>query len=1223
MKRCNNCEATFPYHANICSQCGTVLPDAQEVTIRHVPILVDERTVANTAIMPEVEEMTIKGLTVLNPETPLSDPTVIENLITDDPTPTLPAAYDEKAVTSKSLPALLAEDANVITDDPPPLLPAAYNADAILDDPAPTSLAVHDADVITGNPTPLVEHQSDTAIIRADAPISDTDPHLSSATIDALAILSDQGGALAPENDNQIEQLEESETLPIASFLETGEETPLQNGHAIPAPLYPDYGKANNAPPSPLYEDYKSFSISSTVAVPTKRRNTTSGYPPIWSWRALIAIALCLLITLGTIGLFITKKPQTRSGPTGTTIAAKLRAVSPSLASEVVKGHKVVLAAAIANDGGQALRWTADTGQTTWLSVDKNKSNGIIQAGAPQSTIYARVDATSLDVGNYSGALQIHSNGGNASILITLKVIPANGKLQPIMNVDPTVLTFGSLQQGQQATMTIYINNAGTATLNWKANVGNVKWITLTPQSGTILAGGDPQPLAVTVNTTGLTLGLSPANLNLISNAGGVQPPVTITVDVTAASGNALTISANPGSFTNGCLNCTVMLSASPGGPGSQSSVQWSTSGVGVPGITFNPSSDTLQAGQSIPVTVTVPNTTCPASANFNFASAANTVSVVWSCTPPPTPNAILTASPIGLSNCYTCTVYISPAAGSQSTLKWSSTSSGINGITINPPSGTVAAGRSQAVTVTVPNTNCPSNANSATLTFSGQGAGNSNSVSWTCTSPSQQAPQLSVSPTMLDSSQCTANNNNTYNCTVTLSESPAGNLSWSSYSNVGGNFSQSSGNFTSGSTSANISINNIQCQNGSFGFTGTNTSAVVQWTCKTQQTPTLSVNPTSLNANSSSCSSDGNGGYTCNVTLSENPQGTLAWHESDNLGVSVSPQNGTLTPGNSSIQISLISIPCQSTGTNDTFDFSSTGSNSVSVNWSCTAPPTVTIPAAPSNIAVTATDANTILVTWSDNSNNEAGFTVSDGVTPVNVAANTTSYTWGGLSAGTYKCVHVLAYNSAGSSAWTPYACTTTPSIPAMLSVSSSSYPSASGCSYTSGSGWTCTETLSVNSDATQNLNWNVTASSSDIQFSSIGSTMTPGQTLSVTITIPDRFCPVNESFLFTATNQVSGINVNWNCNATLAYSWGGCITPDNGLTYLCNINLYLATGSQGKMSWSITTSTSSDKILPYSQGTLTPSSTDLITVQTGCYDTITIVGTGNPPMTQIWKCQ
>jgi serine/threonine-protein kinase len=89
--------------------------------------------------------------------------------------------------------------------------------------------------------------------------------------------------------------------------------------------------------------------------------------------------------------------------------------------------------------------------------------------------------------------------------------------------------------------------------------------------------------------------------------------------------------------------------------------------------------------------------------------------------------------------------------------------------------------------------------------------------------------------------------------------------------------------------------------------------------------------------------------------------------------------------------------------------------------------------PAAPSNLAVTAVDPKDIELSWQVNSSDQTGFEISNGVTSTDVGADSTSYTWGGLSPGTYMCFKILAYNSAGDSAWDPdvspwYVCTTTP---------------------------------------------------------------------------------------------------------------------------------------------------------------------------------------------------
>jgi serine/threonine-protein kinase len=93
--------------------------------------------------------------------------------------------------------------------------------------------------------------------------------------------------------------------------------------------------------------------------------------------------------------------------------------------------------------------------------------------------------------------------------------------------------------------------------------------------------------------------------------------------------------------------------------------------------------------------------------------------------------------------------------------------------------------------------------------------------------------------------------------------------------------------------------------------------------------------------------------------------------------------------------------------------------------------PPTTapTPPAAPSGLTVTAISGTAIRLNWSDNSNNETGFEMDNGTSDLgSVPANTTTWTKTGLADGTYMCFHIYAFNAAGHSAWTPYACTTTP---------------------------------------------------------------------------------------------------------------------------------------------------------------------------------------------------
>ena len=95
--------------------------------------------------------------------------------------------------------------------------------------------------------------------------------------------------------------------------------------------------------------------------------------------------------------------------------------------------------------------------------------------------------------------------------------------------------------------------------------------------------------------------------------------------------------------------------------------------------------------------------------------------------------------------------------------------------------------------------------------------------------------------------------------------------------------------------------------------------------------------------------------------------------------------------------------------------------------------PPAGHVPAAPSNLTVTAVDPHDIRLNWQDNSDNETGFEINNGVVSKKAGPNSTTYTWGGLAPGTYMCFKIRAYNSAGDSAWEPnvspyYRCATTP---------------------------------------------------------------------------------------------------------------------------------------------------------------------------------------------------
>jgi hypothetical protein len=90
-------------------------------------------------------------------------------------------------------------------------------------------------------------------------------------------------------------------------------------------------------------------------------------------------------------------------------------------------------------------------------------------------------------------------------------------------------------------------------------------------------------------------------------------------------------------------------------------------------------------------------------------------------------------------------------------------------------------------------------------------------------------------------------------------------------------------------------------------------------------------------------------------------------------------------------------------------------------------------VPAMPTGLRVVPLNPYAIRITWTDESENESRFEISNGETSRFRPANHTFLTWAGVSANTWMCFRIRAYNSEGNSAWYPnfphwYACTLTP---------------------------------------------------------------------------------------------------------------------------------------------------------------------------------------------------
>jgi hypothetical protein len=309
--------------------------------------------------------------------------------------------------------------------------------------------------------------------------------------------------------------------------------------------------------------------------------------------------------------------------------------------------------------------------------------------------------------------------------------------------------------------------------------------------------------------------------------------------------------------------------------------------------------------------------------------------------TPPPTPvpSALMvnTTSINANTDCpynrgWTCTVTLSSDQSAQSDLNWSASSTGTGGITINPSSGTLSPGQQAQVTISVADSGCPS---SASFTFAGPA--NTVNVSWGCLPPT-----LKVSPTSFNTpdSNCSYTTGSGWTCTDTLSLANQGdpNLDWSTPGSVGGSsaqYSPSSGTLSAGQPAqVTITIPDMVCPNSitlSFLVSGGN-SIDVPWNCAA---PTLTVTA------GGNCPPDSNGNGICTdtVALASGSQGMLNWSASSDLaGVTFSPPNGTLSPGQS-IQVTVTVPASDCSSGSGHFYYAGNGGNTVTVTWTCMSP--------------------------------------------------------------------------------------------------------------------------------------------------------------------------------------------------------------------------------------------------------------------------------------------
>lgn len=184
----------------------------------------------------------------------------------------------------------------------------------------------------------------------------------------------------------------------------------------------------------------------------------------------------------------------------------------------------------ISNSGEGTLDWTVSE-NSNWISV--NPTSGSITSN--QSSVTVSVDRSGLSAGVYSESISVSSNGGSATITVTMTV---EG---PVLILSNNSLNFGT----SSTNLTFTVTNGGIGTLTYNV-VYSANWLTATPSTGS--ATTETDVITLTVNRDGLAYGNYFETITITSNSNSA----TVDVLMTVADPNNPQLSAYPTSLDFG-----------------------------------------------------------------------------------------------------------------------------------------------------------------------------------------------------------------------------------------------------------------------------------------------------------------------------------------------------------------------------------------------------------------------------------------------------------------------------------------------------------------------------------------------------------------------------------------------------------------------------------------------------------------------------------------------
>ena len=136
------------------------------------------------------------------------------------------------------------------------------------------------------------------------------------------------------------------------------------------------------------------------------------------------------------------------------------------------------------------------------------------------------INTGSMEVGYYSGDIDIMSNGGSGSVHVELTIAPET----PELCYSPSLIDIGKKLPGWTGSETFEIWNCGTGTLEFSLSE-NIDWISVSPISGS--SEDEHKTITVNViNTGSMEVGYYSGDIDIMSNGGSGSVHVEIEIGI-------------------------------------------------------------------------------------------------------------------------------------------------------------------------------------------------------------------------------------------------------------------------------------------------------------------------------------------------------------------------------------------------------------------------------------------------------------------------------------------------------------------------------------------------------------------------------------------------------------------------------------------------------------------------------------------------------------------